>query len=110
SDLNLSTVMGLPARTSTDIMKKTIREAAPNGNLTKDAFEEIASSWEKRAKENIGHANTYMHGLKNGYIPMQESMQEYQEPAQPQTATEQMQTMGGTPGTSGIPQAGIVIM
>lgn len=69
NDLNLSTVMGLPGRSGTDIMKRAIKAAAPSGRLTYDAFNNIADSWSKRAEENINRAKTIEDSLSRGMYP-----------------------------------------
>jgi hypothetical protein len=56
SDLNLSTVLSVPGKSATDLLKQTIKSASPTGTLTKQAFDKIANEWEQRALENIGMA------------------------------------------------------
>ena len=70
NDLNLSTVMGLPGRSGTDIMKKAIKASSPSGRLTHDSFNKIADSWSKRANENIQHAKLIENSLSRGMYPM----------------------------------------
>jgi hypothetical protein len=69
NDLNLSTVMGLPGRSGTDIMKRAIKAASPSGRLTYDAFSKIADSWTKRAQENIQRAKIIEDSLTRGMYP-----------------------------------------
>lgn len=66
SDLELSTVMGLPGKTATDILKRAIQKAAPSGKLPYRAFNMIADSWEKRATENIQRAQKIEDALSRG--------------------------------------------
>lgn len=66
SDLELSTVMGLPGKTATDILKRAIQKASPNGKLPAGAFNMIADSWAKRAQENLMRARTNEDGLTRG--------------------------------------------
>lgn len=69
SDLNLATITGLKGQRPTDILKKEIQTAAPNGKLTYDAFDEIASSWEERAQQNIKKGYLYQNAIKTGIYP-----------------------------------------
>lgn len=57
SDLNLSTVLSVPGKSATDILKKEIKSASPSGTLTKIGFDKIANQWEQRAISNISMAN-----------------------------------------------------
>jgi hypothetical protein len=104
ADLNLSTVMGLPAKASTDLLKRTIMASAPNGVLTHDAFKAIAENWKKRAEENIEEAITYENAWKKGYIPLEKESQRSKNPAiessesestAPRAQTVSMQTPDG---------------
>lgn len=65
-DLNLSTVLSVPGKSATDLLKQTIKSSAPHGKLTKQAFDKIADSWEKRASENISLALAQAQGLQQG--------------------------------------------
>lgn len=66
ADLNLSTVLGMPGKVATDLLKKQIQASAPGGNLTYDAFKAIAENWKKRAHENINEFEKYQEALKTG--------------------------------------------
>jgi len=96
ADLNLETVKGFAGKTATDILKREIKAAAPNGVLTHDAFQAIADKVKKRAEQNIGEAVKYENSWKKGYIPLeQEGMEEEEsqetlmQPELPQTAASQ---------------------
>ncbi len=65
-DLNLSTVLSVPGKSATDLLKQTIKSSAPHGKLTKQAFDKIADSWEKRASENISLALAQAKGMQEG--------------------------------------------
>jgi hypothetical protein len=64
SDLNLATILGTPGKVGTDLLKRTIAESSPGGNLTQEGFENIAGDWETRAQKNIHLAQKYQQGLK----------------------------------------------
>lgn len=66
SDLNLSTVLGFPGKSATDILKLAIQKAAPSGKLPANAFNMIAESWDKRARENIEKAQSDEDALTRG--------------------------------------------
>lgn len=97
ADLNLSTVMGLPAKAATDLLKQTIRSAAPGGRLTHDAFKHIAESWKKRAEDNIEEATNYEQAWKKGYIPLEKEREKITKPTvvAPISQTVKMQTPDG---------------
>lgn len=65
-DLNLATVLGMPAKAVTDILKNTITAAAPSGLTTLEAFEKVADSWDDRADYNIRRANLIEKDISQG--------------------------------------------
>lgn len=85
ADLNLATILGVPGKVGTDLLKQTIRESAPGGKLTKEGFDEIAQSWTDRAHENIGQAKKYQDALKRRILPSVEE--------ETSTATNNLQEM-----------------
>jgi hypothetical protein len=68
ADLNLSTILGVPGKSATDLLKREIKNAAPNGKLTKKGFDSIAAKWEERAKQNIQLAENMFDDLQNNRI------------------------------------------
>ena len=68
SDLNLATILGTPGKVGTDLLKKTIAESSPGGNLTQEGFENIAGDWETRAQKNIRMAQKYQQGLRRKMV------------------------------------------
>jgi hypothetical protein len=66
ADLNLSTVLSVPGKSATDLLKQAINAASPSGKLTKEAFDKVSDSWEKRAKENISLALAKAQGMQQG--------------------------------------------
>lgn len=73
-DLNLSTVLSVPGKSATDLLKQTIKSSAPHGKLTKQAFDKIAESWEKRAFENNSLALAQATAMQNGKMILPESL------------------------------------
>lgn len=65
-DLNLATVLGMPAKAVTDILKNTIAKASPSGHTTYEAFNAIADSWDKRADYNIRRAKLIENDISRG--------------------------------------------
>jgi hypothetical protein len=61
SDLNLSTVLSIPGKSATDILKRAIQASSPTGTLTKQAFDKVADDWETRAIDNIDTAKAMAH-------------------------------------------------
>jgi hypothetical protein len=72
SDLNLATILGTPGKVGTDLLKRTIVESSPGGNLTQEGFENIAGDWETRAQKNIRLAQKYQQGLRNKIVVSEE--------------------------------------
>lgn len=66
SDLNLSTILGVPGKSATDLLKQEIKKAAPHGILTKEGFDDIANKWEKRAYERNQFATAQAKGIREG--------------------------------------------
>ncbi len=65
-DLNLSTVLSVPGKSATDLLKRTIKAASPTGKLTKIGFDKIADEWEQRAYANIEMAKAQAKGREQG--------------------------------------------
>lgn len=89
-DLNLATVLGMPAKAVTDILKNTITAAAPSGLTTLEAFEKVADSWDDRADYNIRRANLIEKDISQGNYRrnLEDALSNLQSPR----PTQQMQT------------------
>jgi hypothetical protein len=68
SDLSLDVILSVPGKTATDVFKQTVKDAAPNGKLTKEAFESIAQNWITKATNNIQGATQGLQDLQRGVI------------------------------------------
>lgn len=66
ADLNLSTVLSVPGKSATDLLKRAINAASPTGTLTKIGFDKIADEWENRAISNIDMARAQAHARAQG--------------------------------------------
>lgn len=64
--LVLSTVLGVPGKSATDLLKKAIFSASPNGTLTAKGFDHIATTWENDAKEAIDFIHAQYRGMNEG--------------------------------------------
>jgi hypothetical protein len=68
SDLSLDVILSVPGKTATDVFKQTVKDAAPNGKLTKEAFGSIAQNWITKATNNIQSATHGLQDLQRGVI------------------------------------------
>ncbi len=68
SDLSLDVILSVPGKTATDVFKQTVKDAAPNGKLTKEAFDSIAQNWITKANNNIQGATQGLQDLHRGVI------------------------------------------
>lgn len=66
ADLNLSTVLSVPGKSATDLLKQAINASSPTGFLTKKAFDQVANSWEERAMSNITYAQAQAQARAQG--------------------------------------------
>lgn len=66
ADLNLSTVLSVPGKSATDLLKQAINASSPTGFLTKQAFDQVANSWEERAMSNITYAQAQAQARAQG--------------------------------------------
>jgi len=73
-DLNLSTVLSVPGKSATDLLKQTIKSAAPTGTLTKQGFDKIANEWETRASSNIEMARAQAKARASGKMIISRSV------------------------------------
>lgn len=73
SDLNLSMIKAFPGKAVTDIMKRTIRDAAPSGKLTYDAFKAISEDWKNESQHNIERARQNQDAITRGVYPVIET-------------------------------------
>lgn len=73
-DLNLSTVLSVPGKSATDLLKQTIRSAAPTGTLTKQAFDKISDEWEARSLSNIEMARAQAQARAQGKMIISRSV------------------------------------
>lgn len=71
ADLNLSTVLSVPGKSATDLLKRAINAASPTGTLTKIGFDKIADEWEHRAMSNIDMARAQAHARAQGKMIVQ---------------------------------------
>lgn len=76
SSLVLSTVLGVPGKTATDLLKRSIMNAAPNGKLTFKAFDNISNTWINDATENINFIHEQLRGLQKGKMIINKGYQE----------------------------------
>jgi hypothetical protein len=73
SDLNLSTVLSVPGKSATDILKRAIQASSPTGTLTKQAFDKVSNDWEERAIDNIDTAKAQAHARTKGQMIISKS-------------------------------------
>lgn len=80
ADLNLSTVLSVPGKSGTDILKRTIDAASPTGTLTKDGFDKVSNDWEERAINNIDMAKSQAHARSKGMMIVSKKQSESAKP------------------------------
>ena len=73
SDLNLSTVLSIPGKSATDLLKRAIQSSSPTGTLTKQAFDTVANEWEERAINNIDMARAQAQARSQGRMIVSKS-------------------------------------
>jgi len=73
NDLNLSTVLSVPGKSATDLLKRAIQAASPTGTLTKQGFDKIANEWEGRATDNIDLAQAQARARAQGKMILSKS-------------------------------------
>lgn len=84
ANLNFDTIMGVQGKAATDMLKKIIRDSAPNGRLTYGAFKNIAADWLTKADRKIKKIKVIEDAEKRGMKPLfsteeQSSMEEVNE-------------------------------
>lgn len=73
SDLNLSTVLSVPGKSATDLLKRAIQSSSPTGTMTKEAFDTVANEWEERAINNIDMARAQAQARSQGRMIVSKS-------------------------------------
>jgi hypothetical protein len=90
SDLSLDVILSVPGKTATDVFKQTVKDAAPNGKLTKESFDSIAQNWITKANNNIQNATQGLQDLHRGVINA--NSMPHQEPSTGETKSPESST------------------
>ena len=98
ADLTLSTVLGMPAKVVTDLIKRTISDATLNGTLLADAFAPIAKDWEGKLTRNLKRAHIYEVAFAHKMSPfLTRDIKENTPQPQPSSSAPQMQQRSPSP-------------
>jgi hypothetical protein len=66
NDLNLDTILGIPGKVATNLVKKAVQAASPSGKLTKGGFDVVSSGWVAKIHEANELSNAKYTAMQQG--------------------------------------------